>query len=77
VEDVEGLLPGAAGLGGVAGGVVGVAEVGESDGFVVEGAEFPGDAKRLFEVAGRLLMVKVLGTSGATRIKAPSPRSSR
>src|SRR6266545_1099566 len=40
-EDGEGLLPGIAGGGGVAGGVMGVTEVGEHVGFVVAVAEVP------------------------------------
>jgi hypothetical protein len=56
VEDVEGLLPGVAGLGHVSGGVVGIAKVIAVGGLGVEVAEFPVDCYRLFEVAGRLLM---------------------
>src|SRR5215813_3935414 len=45
VEDGQGLLPGVAGGLGVAGGVVGVAEVGEEFGFVVAVAEAPDQVK--------------------------------
>ena len=45
-----------AGLGGVAGGVVGIAEVIAVGGLGVEVAEFPVDGEGLFEVAGCLLM---------------------
>lgn len=58
VEDVDGVLPGIAGLGGVVGGVVGIAKVIVVGGLVVEvAAKFAVYVEYLFEVTGRLLMV--------------------
>jgi hypothetical protein len=53
IEDVEGYLPGVAGLGGVAGGVVGVAEVIAVGGLGVEVTTFPVTSRAWRMIASR------------------------
>jgi hypothetical protein len=55
VKDVQGVLPGVAGGGGIAGGVVGVAEVGEGVGFVVAVAEVPDQGEGVLVALPRFL----------------------
>src|SRR5215475_2548260 len=57
-EDVQGVGPGGAGGGGVAGSVVGVAEMGEGGGFLVAVAEVP------VQVQGVLVAVGGVGVVG-------------
>jgi EmrB/QacA subfamily drug resistance transporter len=78
VEDGEGLLPGLPGLRQVAGGVTGVAEVGENLRFKLAVAEFPGDAKGTLVTGGGLGKVAqmVLGVAQAvpaSSLKAAVP----
>src|SRR6202161_3990834 len=55
VEDVQGLLPRLPGLLSPAAGVVGVAEVGDRDGFLVAVSDFPVKAECLPVAVGRLV----------------------
>ena len=75
LEDDERLLPGLAGLRQLAGGVVGVTEVGESVRFVEAVAEFPEDAERTLVAGGGFGEVAELVLGVAQAVPGMFPRT--